>query len=703
MPNQPLWITGPVRSGKTQALVEAIVQNAKQQVSHARIPPTPIFLGFAVNGDNRVQLLDRIVTRLPRAVSVQTTTPLAFFESEVILYWPLLLKLFPEGQLLAQFPLRLRPETEQFWATALWDSTMIEELNSVERLPAERWIRRVLDVGQLAAFGGIPLEALPERFAEGFAPVHQHPETWDLLVRLLEQWRQWCWAQGLLTYGLLTELYGQHLLPHPQYQAQLCQRFQGIFADDVDSYPAIARTLFEHLLVAGLTGAFTYNPEGAIRLGLGADPQALTHLSQRCEQVPLPEPRHQHLAPQILIDVAAQVTPLEPFPGSALQRITTYSRAQLLRQVAETIVQAVRVGQVQPQDIAIIGPGLDTLARYTLIDILTQRGIAVSSLKDQRPLVSTALVRALLTLLALVYPGLGRWVNVEQIAEMLVVLTLPPPRSETVLIRESPIDPVRAGLLADHCFRPHPEHPELLPITAFPRWDRLGYGVATAYDKLRDWVTQQRSALTPASYLTLSPVFVLDRAIQHFCAPVWLSDDQLAALRELIETAQHFWVVQDRLGSTNLGESVGQLIQLLRQGTLTANPFPLQSSSTPHPAVMIATTFQYRTARLNHRWHFWLDVGSPLWQGGGAVELWGAPLLMQQAGQPQTASLILERDQAQLQRLIHDLLRRVQERAYLCHSTLSVGGQEQVGPLLPLLDAAVDADLAVGLHWEKKL
>ena len=38
--------------------------------------------------------------------------------------------------------------------------------------------------------------------------------------------------------------------------------------------------------------------------------------------------------------------------------------------------------------------------------------------------------------------------------------------------------------------------------------------------------------------------------------------------------------------------------------------------------------------------------------------------------------------------LLLDLLNRVEERIYLCHSDLAVSGQEQVGPLLPLVDAA---------------
>ena len=42
-----------------------------------------------------------------------------------------------------------------------------------------------------------------------------------------------------------------------------------------------------------------------------------------------------------------------------------------------------------------------------------------------------------------------------------------------------------------------------------------------------------------------------------------------------------------------------------------------------------------------------------------------------------------------LGRILRDLLGRVGERVYLCHSELAVNGQEQNGPLLPLVNAAV--------------
>lgn len=695
MTSVPTWISGPVRSGKTTALIQHLVDWAN---------PSPALGGgtaqsaaftalvFAVNADNRQVLMPAIAQATTGKIFVQSTTPLGFFEDEVMLFWPLVLKALG---LQAQFPLRLRPETEQELAAQFWQNAPWEELQDLENMSPDRWVRRILDLLQLAAFGGIALETLPRRLEDGLGELKCDRAITETIAKMLMDWRDWCLQQGLLTYGILTALYWRYLLPDPAYQSHLLQRYQGVFADDVDSYPAITRDLFEIWLNQGKLGVFSFNPDGAIRLGLGADPAYLADLQEVCQLQLLHQDSTLSLGAVVGQNIVAFVSGDTfdlPEPLTCLQ---TSSRAQLLRQTADQIIEVIQSGQAQPEDIAVIGPGLDTIARYTLIEILTTQGIPVESLKDQRPLNSSAIIRALLTLLTLVYPGLGRLVDAEQIAEMLVVLTHQ--RSPTLVSAAGFIDPVRAGLLADYCFQPHPEHPKLLPVETFPRWDRLGHQATTAYRNLLSWLDQQQKGSVQTDhqpYLTLNPVFILDRAVQEFLAPHTLNYDQLSVLRELMETAQHYWQVDQRLRQTQtryppLPETVGQFIQLLRQGTLTANPFPVNPNGQPRRAVMLATTFQYRMARQVHRWHFWLDAGSALWHGGGAVILWGAPFCLRNwSGEPLTVEDEMNNDQAQLRRLLLDLLSRVTEKVFLCHSDLSVSGQEQVGPLLPLVDAS---------------
>jgi hypothetical protein len=752
-----LWIVGASRSGKTARLVEQFcswvqAENPKQELFYTKKPgqkkdlrrqthpylqqTKPAVLVFAANDDNRRQLADRIITSTQGKYPVRAKTILGFFQDEIILFWPLLIQSL---HLKAQFPVRLRPETEQELATKLWRSHLDENFLQALGGSEYRVVRRILDLLQLAAYSGVPCEDISQILTKAILPqentVNLDPQ---LLGTLLLDWRNWCLERGLLTYGIITELWCQHLLSDRLYQHRLIKRYQAVLADDVDEYPGVARRLFDFLLDEGAVGAFTYNPDGAVRWGLGADPKYLEEIGRRCQVEILNQPAENSLADTLTVPMVELVREsiLSSLP-EVVRSIQTTSRAQLLRQTAEEIVKAIKTGEVEADQVAIIAPGLDAIARYTLVEILTKQGIFLESLNDQRPLIASPIIRALLTLMALVYPDLGRLVDRDAVAEMLVVLSKGYTGGEgeggkdellfPFLVSSHYIDPVRAGLIADYCFVPHLDRPNLLAVTTFDRWDRIGYAATKAYTEILEWIEQQRSQ--QELRLIPSPISLLDRAIQRF---LWngsnLPYEQLAALRELLETAQHYWEIDTRLRQTPLSRdkgmggqgdtgtrrqgdtgtrrqgdnsfssapspspTVGEFIQLLRQGTITANPYPMRPVGPASKAVILATIFQYRASRRSHRWHFWLDAGSPLWSKGGAATLFGAPFFLQQRlGEPWTAEDEKSSEEQRLQRILTDLLSRVSQRVYLCHSELAVNGQEQIGPLLPLVNACIPA------------
>ena len=444
MISDSLWIIGPSRSGKTARLVEefcrwvhSVVPNNgsrhpqnQGQKDGDRIPkrlylhPTePGVLALAANDENRRELTNRIVTATEGKYPVRCKTSLGFFQDEVILFWPLLVQSL---KLKAQFPVRLRPETEQELATRLWRSQLDQETLRRAGENEYRLVRRILDLMQLAAYSGIKSEEianiLTKALVESENSSNLEPE---FLESLLLDWRHWCLDRGFLTYGMITELYAQHLLPDSNYQQHLVKRYQAVLADDVHDYPAVARHLFELLRQSGAVGAFSYNPEGTVRLGLGADPDYMSGLATDCRTEILTQSTS-CLADKLATPVLELVT--EPMVllslPEAVKSIQTTSRAQLLRQTADLIAHSIQQGQVQPNEIALIAPGLDAIARYTLVEILTKQNIPVESLSDQRPLISSPIIRGLLTVMALVYPGLGRLVDRNAVAEMLVVLSV---------------------------------------------------------------------------------------------------------------------------------------------------------------------------------------------------------------------------------------------------------------------------------------
>jgi hypothetical protein len=686
-----VWISGSTLSGKTTRLIDQ-GQTWLQQRSAER--KAGELLVFAATGDNRIQLADRILSRTNGRLRFDSTTPLGFIQSEVQLFWPLLRQ---QLGLATQFPIRLRPEKEQELATQLWQAELEQGLLQMEGVREFFQVRRVLDLIQLAAFAAVPIEDIPPMMREGWQQSGS-TELWDIVGNLCQRWRQWCLSQGLLTYGLMTELYWRELLPHPLYRQRLRQRYWGILADDVDEYPAIARPWFECLMDQEAVAAFTFNPDGQVRLGQGADPPYLQQLAARCEVIPLESPATNTIGATWASEIIRWVD--DPFSVAALpdvvQSIQTTSRAQLLRQIAETIAQAVHQGEVQPQDIAIIGPGLDAIARYTLSEILAKRGIGLTILNDQRPLISSPIVRSLLTLLALVYPNLGRWIDQDAIAEMLIVFSQRPVvTAGQSWIDLARIDPIRAELIADHCFEPHPDQPRLLPVTAFSRWDRLGHQATEAYAEILDWlngqIQQQQEHLIP------TVVTLLDRTMQRF---LWrgshLPYDQLAVLRELMETAQHHWDVETRLQRHQSPDpaqlwrpsgAIAALIQLLRSGAVTADPYPSMRSEPASHTVILSTVYQYRAQRLTHPWQFWLDASSPRWLTGDDSRF-GAPVFWRERSlRPWTAEDALNAGEARLRRILRDLLSRT-ERVVLCHSDLSTIGQDQTGPLQILVNGA---------------
>ncbi|MGB3404313.1 MAG: recombinase family protein [Microcoleaceae cyanobacterium] len=717
----PIWIIGESRSGKTTHLIEQLQRFDKHLTPSSQILPQTALI-FAANSQNRMKLADRIWETTAGNIAFHSTTPLGFFQDEVILFWPLLVESL---NLRAQFPLRLRPETEQELAARLWSQDIESGNLSLWRINPERKVRQTLDILQLAALSNVPLDDIPTILEQGFALPDAPEGLYTDIKELLIRWRSHCLEQGFLTYGILCELYGQHLLPHPTYQQHLMRRYPVVLADDVDEYPAVTRSLFEFMLDRGAMSAFTYHPEGSVRLGLGADPEYLQELQQRCQtEVLSSSSQRWRMSVSEWVEGNTYTPDFSDIPVEMLTLRTT-ARGDLLRQTADLIIKAVQTDQVQPHEIAVIAPGLDAIARYSLRQLLAHAGIAVDSLQEQRPLISSPMVRALLTLFAFVYPGLGRWINREAVAEMLVVLSYPIPTTQTVDsaaseesvtenwllnddLHQKPsfsshpaIDPVRAGLLADHCYCPDPTQPQLLDITAFPRWDRLGYQGTQAYQQIRQWIEIQYDQ--QQSRLLLSPVSLLDRAIQRFFIPTRiLGVDQLAILRELMETALHYWQVDSRLHPQTTGNfsssAIAEFIQLLRRGVVSANPYPVANTGVRPSGVTLGTIFQYRAHRLSHRWHFWLDAGSALWLSGGASQLWGAPLFLhQQLRQAWTTIDSQNADLDRLRRILLDLLSRVSDRLYLCHSDLAVNGSDQLGPLLPWIQACPMAitDLAL--------
>ena len=660
------WLEGYTRSGKTAHTIDQTCH----WLENDHVPSDSVLV-FTADSHHRQQWERQLLSRTKGRYSVTTTTPLSFCRDQVELYWSLLLKRLP---LKPVMPMFLRIENEQTLAKFCWADLLTNGELYWQGIHTEKLVRRLLDWFLLGAYSSLSLTEIWQRLQQGLE-TELPPETWQTISQAMTQWRDFCWNNGLLSYGILTDLFGQHLLRDPIYQKQLRRQYRYVVVDNADEMPALVAQVCQILMDDQASSMVTFNPHGMVRLGLGADPVLaadptgwgeIYHRSNS-ELLPTLVPSLSQVYSHTLtnaINYSSQELP-EPLPN--LISINTDSRAELLRQIVQVIAHALETEAIAPHEIAIIAPGIDPIGNYALLEMLRRRQIPTRLLKDNRPLIFYAEIRALLALMALVYPHLGLDLRRDAIAEMLCTLS-------------DRIDPVRAGMLADHCFMPHPDKPQLLPPETYPQWNRFGSRVTNAYNQIREWISAQS--------LQIAPLIFLDRSMRQFYHPRNPLPETIAALQALIETAQSHWQMGYRL---NWSEAMirQEFMIMLQQGTVTANPYQHQPIPPETAGIVVATIYQYRMSQLSHRWHIWLDVASPLWQMGGATELYGAAVLRQSwDGSVWTADQAQQQDQERLQRLLNDLLARVEERIYLGFSEIDIRGETQSGLLQCLEDYA---------------
>lgn len=684
-----IWISGNSQQGKTTTLAEKITQLHGVNNNPSSLREKPLILGINYQGIKHLR--EKLLTLNPRLNYGRIRTPFGLMIEDVTLFYPLICEKLGLNVCL---PFRLRPETEQELATQLWHNHLSPELLSI--FGGEyNCVRRILDFMALATAAGINSAAIPSCLKQSpFRDAFPCESMIDKIGELILSWRSWCLERGLLSYGLIYELFGDCLLSSSLYQNYLINSYSGIFVDDIDDFPAVMVGLCKLFLNHDKNSVFTFNNTGKVRLGLNADPDYIfQELFCFCDQENLSEldlnSAQLKLDDILLSYLNSNVVLSEKLP-SRVKAIVTDTRSDLLKSVVDFILKSIKNREVKPDDIVIIAPGLDEIARYTFLEYFTSHNIKIRFLHEQKPLITQPIIRSILTLITFLYPNLGRLIHQSAIAEMLVILS------------GEKIDLVRGNLLVDNCYFADLVNPLLLPADSFSRWDRLSYDSLLAYENIREWLKQTQGKIMENK---LNFLGVMDKIITDFFPPSEvLTQNQLLTLKEFQETALHFWQIQQQLNHHNLTEILTQFITLLRKGTITGNPLILEEKTpegenSPYQAITISSIYQYRAYRGCHLWQFWLDSSSPYW--GLTQQLFGASAFLH----PQKSSLCInindnqvrsnpvkgmsvESEEETIQRIIRDLSARSKEKIFLCHSNLSIDGIEQTGKLRNLINKA---------------
>ena len=228
-----LWIEGGSKSGKTERIVQRFCDWSETDFAYQSNPQAASqkVLVLTVDSQQRRELGDRLMIATHGSYPVTAVTPLSFFRDEVRLFWTLLVKTL---DLKAQFPLLLRVENEQELANKIWKDRIETGTLQMEGIGRDRLVRRLLDLFLLAAYGGREISEIPAILNAGIETnIPENPEggennileQWQEIGEALQEWRKYCWERGLLTYGIITDLFAHYLLPNPQYQRKLRKDF----------------------------------------------------------------------------------------------------------------------------------------------------------------------------------------------------------------------------------------------------------------------------------------------------------------------------------------------------------------------------------------------------------------------------------------------------------------------------------------------
>ena len=507
MSAEHLWIEGNSCCGKTYRLAEKIITS----ITQSQFPQKPLIISF--NQENKKNL-GNILLSCDRNIEPQKIrTPSGLMIEDVFLFYPLICQ---QLSIKPKIPFRLLSETEQELATQLWRSDLTTELLAL--FGGEyNTVRRILDFMQLSASAGIPYEKITQRLYA--SETISDEEVADTIGDLILKWRQWCLEKSLLSYGLIYELYWRYLLPLPEYRSYLGKKYTGVFADDVDNFPAIIADLAQIFIDNDKWAVFTYNQQGQVRLGFNADPDSWLKISSICQQEYCLINKVDGLVTnygESLINVVKGEYVLSSKLKDNFQVIKTQTRGDLFPTTVDFIAQAIEQKKVKPNEIAIIAAGLDEIARYSLQSSFNQHHIESRFLQEQRPLITSAIVRGILTLICFIYEDLGKLLTKDMVTEMLVVLS------------HRNIDLVRSGLLVDYCYVADLKQPHLLNLDQFPYWQRLNVDTVEAYQPIVEWINEQAQQVKTNQ---LDFFCLVDNIIDRFFPSQSLNYTQLSNLR----------------------------------------------------------------------------------------------------------------------------------------------------------------------------
>lgn len=593
------------------------------------------------------------------------------------LFWPLVSERFAHP---AQPPVFLTQETAQYYMAYIVQP-LIEKENYFKALAItrQRLYAQILDNLNKAALIGFPPDEIGARLAAAWIGNPTQKNAYAELQVCVDRFRAFCFQHNLLDFSLQTELFIEHLWPHPVVRQWLQTSYRHLIYDNMEEDPPRAHDLIAEWLPDFDSALLIFDEGGGHRQFLGADPHSAWQLGQRCQQtLALPKPMAASpsaLALHNALDIIWRGTdaPLPEGWRAAMHALSARFYPQLLDEVAHYVAERIAEG-MPPEDIVILSPYLSDALRFALQTRLEALGVPSRTHRPSRALRDEPAVRAMLTLAQIAHP---QWEKPPLPADVAAAF-----------LQVLQTDLVRARLLQEILWRSSrlQDFDKIKPDMQ----ERLGYDLGARYNNLREWLLayQAGDPLPLDHFLRLLFGEVLSQPGYGFHRNL----DAARSAQNLIESAGKFRRAFAPALSAFAAEPytpedvlAREYLQVLDDGLIAAQY--LTNWQHEAPGVLISPAFTFLMMNRSARLQIWLDPGANGWSERLAQPLTNPYVLNRRWPKDKqwTDAEEVQAGREILSRLVSGLLLRCSGQIVLAITELGETGFEERGALLQLI------------------
>jgi len=448
----------------------------------------------------------------------------------------------------------------------------------------------------------------------------------------------------------------------------------------------VAHDLLREWIGFAQSALVIYDRGGGYRRFLGADPRSAQSLQNACEE-------RVELADSFVVteDVAGlsralSVSLQKASPAvedaAAARRVLDFQAhryyPQMLDWVADEIEILVREEGACPGEIVVLAPFLSDALRFSLINRLESREIAVRSHRPSRALREETATQCLLTLAALAHPAWGIRPTAFDVASAMMQAI-------------EGMDLVRAQLLTAIVYRIQDDTPTLSSFDEIQpeMQERLTYVLGERYEGLRGWLE--------AFVASSSQDIPLDHFVSRLFGEVLSQSgygfhrdfDGAEVAANLVESVRKFRWVTEEAGPPDGEEnrppmSLGQeYMTMVEQGVIAAQ-YVRSWHPEPDEAVLLAPAYTFLIRNRPVDYQFWLDIGSLGWWERLYQPLTNPYVYQKHWGEGAAWNENREFaiNQAMMAKLVNGLLLRCQRGVFAAIVQTNEFGAQNSGPLL---------------------